>query len=162
MEERTEESPPRALTRDMNNATCIPAEEALPHKREKYKRLRSYNRGLWNGPKRENKQAVRRRDNLHTYDAVASKLGLTRHQKRRGRHLIDDLHVKSFGKSIDAIAFAVAAVVANQDVPDGSRYWPHPEHEDNDEPFVQMADDLDLDTNEQLSVIMQVKSRTDL
>lgn len=162
MEETTERRPPTALTSDTKNATRIPVDEAPPHKREKFKRLRAYNTGLWNGPKRENTEALRRQDNLHTYDAIASRVDLTGHQKRRGRNVLDDLHIKSFGKSIDAIAFAVAVVVANQDSRGEKRYWPHGEADDNDSLFAKIADELELDLDEQMSVLMQVKSRTDL
>jgi hypothetical protein len=153
---------PNVLISDTKNATRIPVEEAPPHKREKYRRFRAYNTGLWNGPRRENTEAFRRQDNLHVYDAIASKLGMTTYQKRRGRHLIDDIHIKSLGKSVDSIAFAIAIIVANQDANNEKRYWPHQQATGNDREFARMGHDLGLDLEEQMSVVMQVKSRIDL
>lgn len=162
MDELPEKLPPVELTSDTDNATKIPANEAPPHKRAKYKKFRAYNTGLWNGPKRENTEMRRRQDNLHIYDSIASKVGLTGHQKRRGRHVLDDLNIRSLGKPLELIAFAVCILVANTDVPDGSRYWPHPNATDNDDLFTDIADSLDFTRTEQLSTVMQVKSRTSL
>ncbi|UBF22222.1 hypothetical protein HRTV-2_gp74 [Halorubrum virus HRTV-2] len=160
MEHISEKQPPSVLTSDTENATTIQPSEAPPSQREKYERLRAYNTGLWNGPKRENKKAMHRQDDLHRFDAVASQLELTPFQKERGREIFDELDY--FGPPVEHTIFAVCAVVANADYPEGTRYWPHPQKEDNDPMFTEMADELDMSVSKQMSTVMKVKSRTGL
>lgn len=159
MELVDEEQPPDVLTSDTDNATFIHPSEARPHEREKYRRFRAYNTGLWNGPKRENKEAVRRQDNLHRYDAISSQLDLTPYQKQRGRAILDDIDLRATGKPLDHVAFAVCVVVANADA-EGKRYWPHAEKRDNDPIFAEMGGSLSMSIGQQLSAVMVVKQRT--
>lgn len=159
MEEVTERRPPDVLTSDTENATTIPVKDAPPEKQQKFRRFRAYNRGLWNGPKRENKEEIRRQDNLHVFDALSSQLELTQYQKARGRETLDDLHLKSFGKSVEHVIFGICVLVVNRDVEDGYRYWPHPQVKQNDAVFKDVADGLGLDLGDQLSVVQQVAYR---
>ncbi|AGM10942.1 hypothetical protein M193_gp103 [Halorubrum tailed phage 7] len=161
MEHISEKQPPSVLTSDTENATTIQPSEAPPSQREKYKRLRAYNTGLWNGPKRENKAAIRRQDNLHRYDAIAGQADLTPYQKERGRELFDSLNIRKIGLPADHIAFAICILVANADVPDGTRYWPHPDGK-GDKPFERLSDSLDLSVSKQMSAVMKMKHRTGL
>lgn len=156
MENLTEKRPPNVLTSDTENATIIPVGEAPPAQHQKYANFRAYNTDLWNGPRRENKEAIRRQDNLHIYDALASELELTDYQKKEGRRIFDDLNIRSFGKKVEYIIFAVCVLVANRDVPDGHRYWPHPQAQNNSELFAETARALDMNRSEQLSVVQQV------
>lgn len=161
MERVDEQQPPTALTSDTDNATQVRPEDAPPHKRQQFRRFRAYNTGLWNGPRRENTEALRRQDDLHLYDSVASSLGLTDHQKERGRHVIDELDFQDLGKPIEHIAFGVCCAVANIDVEDGTRYWPHPDAT-GDTAFERVAGNLSINQKEQLSIVQQVKARTEL
>lgn len=162
MENVNEKEPPDVLTSDTENRTTIPVKDAPPHRREKFRKFRAYNTDMWNGPRRENTEQIRRQDNLHTYDAIAAQMDLTDFQKHRGRRVFDDLHVKSLGKPVEHIIFGVCLAVANEDVPEGTRYWPHPESAANDETFRDVADSLGLDLKEQLSVVQQVKAKSEL
>lgn len=116
---------------------------------------------MWNGPKRENKEAIRRQDDLHLYDSVASSLDLTPYQKKRGRKLMDELDFHDMGKPITHIVFGICCAVANNDVHDGTRYWPHPDAT-GDDAFEMVADNLGLTQKQQLSVVQQVNGRTSL
>lgn len=160
MEHISEKQPPTVLDSDTENATTIHPNEAPPSQREKYKRFRAYNTGLWNGPRRENKSEMHRQDDLHRFDALASQLELTSFQKERGRLIFDELEY--FGPPVEHTIFAVCAVVVNADYSDGSRYWPHPSKSDNDEMFDEMASELEISLKKQMSTIMKVKNRTGL
>lgn len=161
MERVPEKQPPSVITSDTENATAIYPSDAPPAQRAKYEKFRAYNTGLWNGPKRENKAAIRRQDNLHRYDAIASQAGLTPFQKERGRELLDSLNIRELGLPVDHIAFALCVIVANADVPDGTRYWPHPDGK-GDKEFERLADSLDLSVRQQISAVMKLKYRTGL
>jgi len=161
MERVNEKQPPEVVTSDTDNATAIHPKDAPSHKQAQYKRFQAYNTGLWNGPRRENKEAMYRQDNLHRYDAIASQVGITDYQKSRGREILDGIEIRDTGKPLDHLAFAVCVIVANADC-QGKRYWPHPDKTDNDEEFAAMGHDLGMDSTDQMSVIMSVKSRTGL
>lgn len=160
MEHIEYEEPPKVIEGDSNNSTKINPEEAPPGKREKFRRLREYNRGMWNGPKRENKEQVRRQDNLHRYDSIASTLPLTKYQRKRGRQIIDDISFQKMGLSIELVIFSVCVVVANQDCPD-TRYWPSEKAKNNDSEFEEMASELSLSYREQLSTVQKIMSMID-
>lgn len=163
MEEVSERQPPDVLTSDTKNETKIDSSEAPPGQGAKYQWFRAYNTGLWNGPKRENKEAMRRQDNLHRFDSLASTLELTDYQKERARRHFDQIDLKDTGKPIDHLIFAICVVVANQDgYGKRKRYWPVETKDDNDELFAGIADDLDIDIRQQLSAMMVVKHRTGL
>jgi len=143
MERVDEQQPPTVVTSDTDNATQIRPDDAPAHKRHQFERFRAYNRGLWNGPKRENKEEMFRQDNLHRFDAIASAVDLTRSQKARGRTVFDGLDWQELGTHIDFIIFGVCCAVANDDVDDGTRYWPHPDAT-GDAAFEEIAADLGL------------------
>lgn len=158
---KTEETlPPEVLTSDTNNATTIPVEEAPQQKREKFRRFRAYNTGTWNGPKRENKDVTHRQDDFARYDALASSLNLTSYQKKRGRAVFDDLNFHLFGSCIDKIIFGVCAVVANEDVDDGTRYWPS--RRPSDDAFNSVGKSLGWDWKEQMAVIKKAMCEIEL
>lgn len=163
MEEIEERQPPDVMTSDTDNATKVQPKEAPPSKRAKFRRFRAYNRGTWNGPRRENKEIVRRQDNLQRYDAISSTLELTQSQKNRGREIFDSLDLISLtnkGKEdIDSVVFAICVLVANDDVNDGTRYWPL-DTGDSSRPFPEFAKELGLSINDQLSIIKRVQSRS--
>jgi hypothetical protein len=171
MESQDERSPPVTTSGDTENSTHFHTGEgraaledhllALP--KSKWQRLKLLNEGMWNGPQRENTEALRTQDNLHIYDAVVCQLELTDHQKEWGRSIYDDLPHGELGRPVKQYAFAVGVLVANHDYPrEGKRYWPQENATDNDELFEQVGDDLDLSQRQQLSALMKVKSRTDL
>jgi len=165
MDSPTEKQPPDVITSDTDNATQIHPSEAPPGKREKYRRFRAYNTGLWNGPRRENTEQFRRQDDLHRYDALASSLDLTDRQQKRGRRIFDSLNINEFtspGQSVDVVIFAVCVLVANAAVEDGTRYYPPPDRGGNDEDFARVAKDLELNVSTQLSIIERVRTEADL
>jgi hypothetical protein len=164
MKDSQEKIPRDVVTSDTDNATRVEPKDAPPQKRHKYEKFRLYNTGMWNGSKRENKPQVRRQDDLHRYDSLAASLNLTQYQRSRGRKVLDDLdlHEATGGISIDHIIFGICVVVANDDVGDGTRYWPHPESPDNDQRFPEVAQSLGLDRSEQMSAIQKVMKRTNL
>lgn len=164
MQSTEEREPPDVITSDTDNRTKVQPKEAPPHKREKFRRFRAYNTGTWNGPKRENKEVVRRQDDLHRYDSIASTLLLNRFQKEKGRRVFDELNFHTFGYSIDHIIFGICAVVANDDVENGTRFWPqHPDQIDDDyeSEFADLGASMGLDWKEQMSAIKKVQSRVD-
>lgn len=165
MEQPEEREPPDVITSDTDNATKVQPKDAPPHKRAKFRRFRAYNRGTWNGPKRENKQVVYRQDNIQRYDAISSSLELTPVQKSRGRDVFDSLNLGEFNKgseTIDHVIFGLCVLLANDDVRDGTRHWPHPDNGGMDEVFMQFAEDLGLDLSEQMSIVQRVRPRTRL
>lgn len=161
MEYPEEKEPPEVITSDTNNATTIQPKEAPPGKRRKFKKMRAYNTGMWNGPKRENTEMFRREDNLHRFDALASSLELTDYQKGRGRKALDDLNIREVGLKVDTIIFGICAIIANSDVEDGSRYYPNPNAPD-DEAFESVADSLDLSQKQQASIIEKMRGACSL
>lgn len=161
MEHSEEREPPDVITSDTENATKIQPKEAPPGKREKFRRFRAYNTDMWNGPKRENKEAVRRQDNLHRYDSIASSLNLNSYQKKRGRKILDTIQITKKSIGVDVVIFAVCVIVANSDVEDGSRYYPHPEAK-GDKDFERVAESLGFDRGDQISAIEKVRSRVNL
>jgi hypothetical protein len=160
MEDNTEREPPEVITSDTENATKIHPDEASPDKRRKFRKFRAYNTGTWNGPKREHKDVVYNQDNLHRYDSIASALSLTDFQKRRGRELVPSLDFRKMGMEIDQFLFALCILVVNDDVRDGSRYYPHPKAT-GDPDFEKVGSDLNLDREAQISAVEKVREETD-
>jgi hypothetical protein len=161
MDTSEERQPPDVITSDTDNATKVEPKDAPAGKRAKFKRFRAYNRGTWNGPKRENKDVIHRQDNLHRYDSISSSLGLKDHQRQRGRKVLDELDFRRLGCSVDKFIFGVCILVANYDVEDGNRYYPHPEAT-GDADFVRVAESLGLDQDDQISIVEKVRSRVDI
>jgi hypothetical protein len=160
--EHTEQREPRdVITSDTENATVIRPREASKDLRAKFRRFREYNRGTYNGPKRENTELIRRQDDLHRYDSIASKVLLTRYQKERGRKIFDGLDFHDFGGGIDQIIFGVCVFVANQEVDSGARFYPNP-HTPDDEDFENMAESLGLTSKQQISAIEKVRNQVDV
>lgn len=155
------DSLPVVIGSDTNNATNIDPTEAPAHKQEKFERLRAYNRG-WNGPRREPKDAIYEQDNLHRYDAIASKLALTPFQQKRGRYLLEELDLSTitgYGVTVDVVIFALCVLVANE-YADQTRYYP-PHH--TDERFASIADDLELgDCSSQVKMVERLRRKVDL
>lgn len=158
MEHTEEREPPDVMTSDTNNATKVHPEDAPPHKREKFRRFKAYNRGTWNGPKRQNKEVVRRQDNLHRYDSLSSSLGLNDYQQSRGRSLLDEFDFMKEGVKVDNIIFGICVIIANDDVKDGCRYYPNPNAPDDDV-FEEVGNSLELDLSQQASAVEKVRSR---
>lgn len=156
MEHPEERQPPEVITSDTDNATKIQPKEAPQSKRAKFRRFRAYNTGTWNGPKRENKDVIYHQDNLHRYDSISSSVNLSDYQRKRGRSMMDEIDFRELGCAVDGFIFAICVLVANDDVPDGSRYYPHPEAND-DEEFRKLADSLDLSRGKQISLIEKLR-----
>jgi len=160
MDDVQEQQPPEVLTSDTENHTQIHPSDAPPEKREKFERFRAYNTGLWNGPERADKEVLHQQDDLHLYDAIASKLDLTPYQRKRGRVLADRLSLDSFTsprgqRDSKAVMFAFCVAVANDDV-DGTRFWPTPNTEDNDAAFQDVWEEIDTDWEDMVSLIQRV------
>ena len=165
MEHTEERQPPDVITSDTENATKIQPKEAPPNKREKFRKFRAYNKGTWNGPKRENKKVVHRQDNIQRYDAIATTLELTKSQKSRGRDVFDSINLSEFNmgtEKIDHVVFGLCVLIANDDVHKGTRHWPHPDNGGMDSIFMDFAEDIGLSLNEQMSIVQRVRARVNL
>ena len=160
MDTPQEKQPHDVITSDTDNATTIQPDEAPPNKREKFRKFRAYNTGMWNGPQRENTKQFNRQDDLHRYDSIASSLCLNDYQKSRGRNILDNFDAHKFGESIDKLIFGICLLVANNAVEDGSRYYPL--SKSSDEPFEDVAESLGLDKYQQLSALEKVRAKTDI
>lgn len=164
MKDVQEKQPRTVVTSDSENSTKIRPDEALPHKRKKFRKFRAYNTGMWNGPRRENTEQFRRQDDLHRYDAISSKFGLTDYQKARGRKMIDNIGFERF--SVDEAAFGICMVVANEDAiatEDGEhplRHYPNPGGVTyvSDEEFEEMAESLGIPESRQCGLYHQIRS----
>jgi hypothetical protein len=153
-----DEEVPTVLTSKTENATNInPNDASTTDQREKFQRLSKYNRGIWNGPRRENKEITRHQDNLAIFDALAGQLDLTEYQKEKGRRTLTQLDLPKIGKPVHLIAFSICILVANDDVHDDHRYWPTAKN--NDECFERVADGLEYGDNTILSGMMTVDAR---
>lgn len=156
-----EHEPPDVITSDTENATQVRPSEAPAQKERLFTRLAAYNKNTWNGPKRENKEVTHRQDDLQRYDAISSKLFTSRYRKERGRKFMDEVDFHEFGESIDHIIFGICAVVANDDVDNGTRHWPqHPRSRDDE--FSEIGESLGLSPEEQLSAMEKIRSRIDM
>lgn len=155
MNEPNDEEVPTVLTSATENATNINPNDASSEKqRKKFSRLTKYNRGIWNGPRRENKEVTLSQDNLAIFDALAGQVGLTDYQKKEGRRILQRLNLGKLGRSVSLVAFSICALVANDDVPDGHRYWPTAK--DTDDEFSRVADGLSYRDETVLSVMITV------
>ncbi len=152
-----EKEPSEVLTPDTENATHFDPDDVHGSTPINYKRLRLYNRNTWKDRREENKEVTHRQDNLAIYDALAGQLELTDYQKEKGRRIFDKLELEKLGKPARLIAFGVCAVVANDDVHDGSRY--HPQMNNPDELFVEIMDNLDFTVSQLHSTIGVVNNR---
>lgn len=165
MNEPNDEEVPTVLTSATENATNINPNEASyddqPAKfrdygTPTYEKFSQYNRG-WNGPRRENKEVNHNQDNLAIFDALAGQVELNGYQKSEGRRILQRLNLGELGRPVNLIAFSICAIVANDDVPDGNRYWPT--SNDNDEDFCRVESNLDHDEGTILSGMLTVDSR---
>ncbi|QRD99703.1 hypothetical protein VOLN27_80 [Halorubrum virus VOLN27B] len=156
METLTEKQPPETITPDTENATYFDPNERNSES-SKYERLMLYNRGTWLGPGEENKRVTHRQDNLAILDSLAGQLELTNYQKSEARRIYDSLDLQDLGKPASLVAFGVCVVVANDDVHDGTRYWPTAN--DTCDLFSEIADNLGFTENQQLSIILTVDHR---
>lgn len=157
-----ETEPSTVLTPDTENATHFNPSEAEESTQSydtsvNYSRMKLLNRGTWESRYEENKEITHRQDNLAILDALSGQLELTKHQKAKARRIFDDLELGELGKSARLIAFGVCAVVANDDVPNGSRY--HPQMNDPDELFVGIAENLEFSDKQLHSVVGVVNNR---
>ena len=118
-----EDEPEPITTPDTENATHFHADDIdeVTFRKDSgesteshYRRLAMLNTGLWNG-KWENKEALHRQDNLALFDAIADSMDLTDYQHRRGRLLFDRFPLGTFGYDARYVAFAIGALVAEQD-----------------------------------------------
>lgn len=142
-----EKEPSEVVTPDTENATYFNPDEAgnsnwTGTTPVNYSRLLLYNRDTWKDRWEENKEVKHRQDNLAILDALSGQLELNSYQKKEARRFFDALDFGEIGKSIRLISFGVCVVIVNEDVHNGCRY--HPQMNDPDELFVEMADNLDF------------------
>jgi len=107
-----------------------------------YSRLAKLNTGIYNG-KWADETERRRADKLALFDAVASQLELSPHQKRAGRAAFEDISLPEVtGPTIDStlVAIMTAAVVAR---PDGRTYHPSRSDNTNDPLFTDLLSRFD-------------------
>ena len=83
---------------------------------DRWKRFYGYNTGLWNGNWGDNEQ-LRKRDNRAMLDAIASQLGLTRHQRERARYLLYNFRFSKYSPydTVRDISVIICLLVANAD-----------------------------------------------
>lgn len=155
MQETTEKEQSEVISPDTKNATYFHPEES--NRQAHFERLRSYNRGTWKDRREENKEVTHRIDNLAIFDALSGQLDLTDYQTQEARCFFDNLELGQLGKPTRLVAFGVCAVVANEDVPDGTRY--HPSHVDPDPYFQRVVDDLEFSESQLHSIIGQIRAR---
>lgn len=158
----TEKEPSTVLTPETENATYFDSSEVKETNNTgktpvNYKRLQLLNRGTWDSRYEENKEVTHRQDNLAILDALSGQLELTDYQKQKARRIFDSLNLGKLGKPVRLIAFGVCIVVANDDVYNGCRY--HPQMNEPDELFIEMADRLNFSTKQLHSVLGVVKNR---
>lgn len=158
----SETEPSTVLTPDTDNATYFDPNEVEETTNRKgtsvnHRRLRLYNRGTWKDRREENKKVTHRQDNLAILDALSSQLELTSFQKTKARTIFGNLELGQLGKPARLVAFGVCAVVANDDVPDGSRY--HPQMNDPDDVFEHIADRLEFTERQLHSIIGVITAR---
>ena len=157
---RNDAEVPEPLTSRTENATNInPKDASTKKQRKKFSRLSKYNRGIWNGPRREKKEITRRQDNIAIFDSLASQLELTSYQKKKGRRTLDRLDLRRVGLPTNLIAFSICVLVANDDVPDGYRYWPRANNTDAD--FRRVSKNFPHDVDSILSAMMRVDELRD-
>lgn len=110
-----------------------------------YSRLALYNDGVTTG-QQSNRELRHQQDDLAVYDAVVGSLECTPHQKRRGRHLFDELSLREFvspnGIDVALVALCVAAHVVRED---GRVYHPSRGADCNDKLFRAFIDDHEYD-----------------
>jgi hypothetical protein len=138
MDSITEKEPSEVVTPDTENATFFnPNESNNP---EHYKLLRFYNRGTWKDRREENKEVRHRQDNFAILDALSGQLSLTDYQKSEARRIFSEMDLQIMGHETRLIAFCLCAILVNEDVPDGNRYYPTAK--DTDDEFSSMQDNL--------------------
>lgn len=138
---------------DTEERTRFNPEEADPEHRAKFERLFKYNTGVYNGEWADESKR-RRMDNLAIYDAISSQLELTPFQKRRGRELFDSLNLRRLGYPAEMVAFCVCVAVARED---GREYHPFRADRNNDEVFLELAEDLGFRTKQIASCLNRVQ-----
>jgi hypothetical protein len=157
--------PEPLVSPDTNNATDFHYQEieeeypyhdiAYQNKREKFRLLRNYNTGI---SQREwsDQEKLRHIDNLASFDAVSSQLGLEKSQKRLGRRLYSRLDFRTLGRRVELVAFCVCAHVCNNDKrvfrdafrrhrSNWKRYHPQRNPENNDETYEKVAESINLE-----------------
>jgi hypothetical protein len=162
MDDSPEETEPSTvLTPDSENATHFnpdEVEETTSYGTSvNYQRLKLLNRGTWKSRYEENKEVTHRQDNLAIFDSISSQVELTDFQKKKARRTFDNFDLQDFGKPVKLVAFGVCAVVANDDVPNGSRY--HPQMKKPDELFSDLAGELGFTESQLHSIIGVVNNR---
>lgn len=145
------------LTPDANNETYFDPTDVNGTSSINYERLRLLNRGTWLDRREENKEVTHRRDNMSVLNSISGQVELTDFQKQKARRLFERLDLREIGKSVEIVAFAVCAVVANDDVHHGSRY--HPRMVNPDREFAHIADRLEFTETQLHSIIATVIDR---
>lgn len=156
MEEISEEQPSEVITPDTENATYFDPYESNDRSQH-FKRLRLYNRNTWKDRREENKEVTHRQDNLAILDALSGGLSLNSFQKKKCRRIFDKLDLQEIGKSVRLVAFGVCACVANDDVHDGTRYYPT--SKTNDDQFEGIVDDLEFTDSQIHNIIGVIQHR---
>jgi hypothetical protein len=154
MDSITEKEPSEVVTPDTENATFFNPDES--NRPEHFKLLRFYNRGTWKDRREENKKVRHRQDNIAILDALSGQLSLTDYQKSEARRLFDEINLQKMGHKTSLIAFCLCAILANEDVPDGHRYYPTAKNTDAE--FTSMQDNLEFSDHKVLSVMGKIRA----
>jgi hypothetical protein len=151
MPDNIAEQPLDQTANDQDNATYFRVEEAPADQQKDYERRRRFNSGTWISRNRVDESKQWERDRLAVFDAIAGQLELTDHQRTVGREIFGEIRFGDSFISVEAVAFAVCASVANDDVrpqyPGSTLYLPSKPDAENPDRFVSLQHDLGLDSD---------------
>jgi hypothetical protein len=127
-------------------------------KQEQMKRLfTEYQTGLRNGKWAE-KDKLREQDNAAIFDAISSQLELPQPVRDRGHRFLKRESLRDFGHPTRLVIFCLCAQLYNIKARDEYRYHPNRSDANNPDRYLRVADNLDLRTNQILSVYNKVGS----
>lgn len=114
-------------------------EDAPREQQDHYEMLRNTNRGYWKGfAVTANQRATERHQRFQT---IASQLELTDYQEQEGQRMLDSIDLQRLGLSLDLVLFSLCALVVRDD---GRAYHPYRSNDNNDDLFVELAEDLEF------------------
>lgn len=124
---------------------------------KKWDRMKRINTGAADSFGNRDESVTRMQERKSAFDVIADKLYLIDVHKREGRNIMEDVDMERFAGrkvSIHLIAFCVAVHLVNRDI-SGRDY--HPQRlKNNDQTFVEVADEFDFENRIINSCIQKV------
>lgn len=148
------------------NATTFHAQDAPNNKRldgtetkqEQFRRLfTEYQTGTRNGKWRDEKK-IREQDNTAMFGAIAGQLELPQILRDDGRQFLNEVSLRDYGHPTRLVVFCLCAQLYNDEADYEYNYHPNRADDNNPDRFIELADSLDLRTNQILSVYQKVGS----